>query len=370
MQRMNQTANESTKHIRVSTASTSPSSSLSSSSQLGKHSPPPDLLWISKQQQQHPLTHVHPLKNTVRVNANGVRFKFDGKQWRALCEASDDYECRNLAFRSSLCQKHFYKVHKFKRPYTKSKPQLSLKQPVNHPHYHPSNGYHNSENKEDCMYEEDNSIEMLDTDELKLAKTENYNKELRNASELEFTYFSINCDSQSESYAHELQQMKTQSHPNVDRISSRNDEFLRPNSSDPSSYNISIPKITESIHLGLPPLTRTEEKSLANELMIQLPADVTLTVAEQIARHRASEIVMDNFSHQLSPKNITCEWFYDFLLRNPRLPIHFPSWFSSVKPVLPASDQIIDIKIWELGLITRSVLGISSSSHSTSSSSP
>ena len=40
---------------------------------------------------------------------------------------------------------------------------------------------------------------------------QNYNKELRNASEAEFAYFSINCDSQSESYAHELQRIKTQS---------------------------------------------------------------------------------------------------------------------------------------------------------------
>ena len=168
---MNQTANETIKHMPVSIASTSPSSSSSTSSgQLGNHSPPLDLLWISKQQQQHPLTHAHPLKNTVRISANGVRFKFDGKQWRALCEAPDEYECRNLAFRSSLCQKHFYKVHQFKRPYTKSKPhptpQVPLKRPVDHPHYYPSNEYHNSEDKEECMYEEDNSIEVLDTDEV------------------------------------------------------------------------------------------------------------------------------------------------------------------------------------------------------------
>lgn len=79
-----------------------------------------DLLWISKQQQQHPLTHVHPLKNTIRVNSRGVRCKFDGKQWRPLCQSPDQFECRNLAFRSSLCQKHFYKIHLFKRPYTKN----------------------------------------------------------------------------------------------------------------------------------------------------------------------------------------------------------------------------------------------------------
>jgi len=120
--------------------------------------------------------------------------------------------------------------------------------------------------------------------------------------------------------------------------------------------------------LGLPPLTRTEEKSLANELIIQLPADASFSLAEQIARRRACEIVMDNYSHRLLPTNVASEWFYDFLLRNPRLPIHFQSWFSSVKPTIPSSDQIIDIKIWQLGLVTRSI--IPSSSISTSSSSP
>ncbi|CAF3494672.1 unnamed protein product, partial [Rotaria sp. Silwood2] len=93
-----------------------------------------------------------------------------------------------------------------------------------------------------------------------------------------------------------------------------------------------------------------------------------LTIAEQMARRRASEIVMDNYAHQFSSMNITPEWFYDFLLRNPRVPIHFQTWFSSIKATIPSSDQLIDIKIWELGLVTRSI--IPSSSVSTSSCSP
>jgi len=102
--------------------------------------------------------------------------------------------------------------------------------------------------------------------------------------------------------------------------------------------------------------------------MNQLPTDVSFTIAEQMARRRVCEIVFDNYSHKLLSTNISSEWFYDFLLRNPRVPIHFQSWFSSVKSTLPASDQLIDIKIWELGLITRSVLPSSSISTSSSSS--
>ncbi|CAF3314173.1 unnamed protein product [Rotaria socialis] len=50
------------------------------------------------------------------------------------------------------------------------------------------------------------------------------------------------------------------------------------------------------------------------------------------------------------------ERFYDFLFRKSRVPIHFQTWFSSVKSTLPSSDQLIEIKIWELGLVTRSIV--------------
>jgi len=152
------------------------------------------------------------------------------------------------------------------------------------------------------------------------------------------------------------------------RLDSTNNDSVISNESENTSLNISIPKVTESIRLGLPPLTRTEEKSLANELITQLPADASLAMAEHMARRRACEIVMDNYSQQLSSINITSEWFYDFLLRNPRIPIHFQTWFSSIKATIPSSDLLIDIKMWELGLVTRSI--IPSSSVSTSSSSP
>jgi hypothetical protein len=133
----------------------------------------PDLLWISKQQQQHPLTHLHPLKNTIRVNSTGKRHKFDGKQWRSLCESSDGYECRNLSFRSSLCQKHFYKLHLVKRPYTKTGStltpisgiqSLALKRLA-------TNSYelHDTENTHKRMHEDDDddSIEVIDNDDVR-----------------------------------------------------------------------------------------------------------------------------------------------------------------------------------------------------------
>ena len=88
--------------------------------------------------------------------------------------------------------------------------------------------------------------------------------------------------------------------------------------------------------------------------------DISFSLAEQMARHRVCEIIYDNYSQRVLLENLSSEWFYDFLLRHPRVPLHFQSWFSSIPSSLPTTDQIIDIKIWELGLITRS----------TSSSSP
>ncbi len=184
----------------------------------------------------------------------------------------------------------------------------------------------------------------------------------------EFSFFSIDSDPQSITDTPVTNQVKSELIRATKRLDSTNTESVISNESESSIINTSIPKITESIRLGIPPLTRTEEKSLANELITQLPTDASFITGEQMARRRVCEILYDNYSQKLSFGNISSEWFYDFLLRNPRIPIHFQSWFSSVKSTLPLSDQLIDIKIWELGLVTRSFIPSSSISTSSSSS--
>ena len=155
------------------------------------------------------------------------------------------------------------------------------------------------------------------------------------------------------------------------RLDSNNTDSIVSTESELSSFNIPMPpRLAEPTRAGLPPLTRTEEKSLANELISQLPIDTPLSVGEQMVRRRACEIVQDNYSQKFLPGHIASDWFYDFLLRNPRVPIHFHAWFSSVKATLPASDQLVDIKVWELGLVTRSTMSSSFISTSPSSSSP
>ncbi|CAF1472452.1 unnamed protein product [Rotaria magnacalcarata] len=394
---MHQVPNETMKRIPLQPSP--PSSSLSSMSALlpKKNSLAQDLLWISKQQQQHPSIHSHPLKNTIRVNSRGIRYKFDGKQWRPLCVSPDGYECRNLAFRSSLCQKHFYKVHLFKRPYAKTGPMaqqpsslsgippLTLKRPLpsdfDHHQCHQNEQQPNQQNsitdELEELYEDDDSIEVIEDNDAIVSKHDT------SQSQPEFSYFSIDGDSEEISEAPIKHQVKpepslttttiatapitipyaSRTEGVTKRLDSTNTESVISNesespstSSSSSLLNTSIPKIIESIRLGIPPLTRTEEKSIANELISQLSTDTSFTIGEHIARRRACEIVFDNYSHRISCENIATEWFYDFLLRNPRVPIHFQTWFSSVKSTLPSSDQLIEIKIWELGLVTRSIV--------------
>lgn len=139
-----------------------------------------DLLWISKHQQQHPLTHAHPLKNTIRINSRGIRYKFDGKQWRPLCQSNNGFECRNLAFRSSLCQKHFYKIHLFKRPYAKTNssnqpgiPPLSLKRSLTSEYERQTT----EENDIEDIYEDDDdSIKIIENNDVRIENFPNRKK--------------------------------------------------------------------------------------------------------------------------------------------------------------------------------------------------
>lgn len=164
----------------------------------------------------------------------------------------------------------------------------------------------------------------------------------------ECSFFSIDCNRQLTDQNEDEAKRSNSSHSNT------SDSSL--------TLSASMTKISDTSQFNNPFLTRTEEKSLANEFFYQFPIDISVQMAEEIARRRFCEIIFDNYSCRILPETIPFDWFYDFLLRNPRLPIHFQSWFSSIPLTLPATDQMVDIKIWELGLVTRSTLSLSSSS--------
>ena len=52
-------------------------------------------------------------------------------------------------------------------------------------------------------------------------------------------------------------------------------------------------------------------------------------------------------------KTIAHEYFYDFLLRHPRIAMHFSHWFMKCKPMPPTTGDPIDMKVWTLGMMVR-----------------
>lgn len=50
---------------------------------------------------------------------------------------------------------------------------------------------------------------------------------------------------------------------------------------------------------------------------------------------------------------ISPEYFYDYLLRYPRVALHFPNWFSNCKPTPPSTGSSIDTKVWSLSMMVR-----------------
>jgi hypothetical protein len=47
------------------------------------------------------------------------------------------------------------------------------------------------------------------------------------------------------------------------------------------------------------------------------------------------------------------DYFYDFLLRHPHVPIHFKHWFQRCKPMPPNTGCTIDTKVWSLAMMVR-----------------
>ena len=50
---------------------------------------------------------------------------------------------------------------------------------------------------------------------------------------------------------------------------------------------------------------------------------------------------------------VSSEYFYDYLLRYPRVALHYSNWFSTCKPSPPSTGSPIDMKMWSLAMIVR-----------------
>ncbi|CAF1411790.1 unnamed protein product, partial [Didymodactylos carnosus] len=111
-------------------------------------------------------------------------------------------------------------------------------------------------------------------------------------------------------------------------------------------------KTAHMIALGIPPLTKTEEKILCTQLTQHSQANQwSFLDAEIFAKQFACDTVRDNYNNEM--QHIQQEWFYDFLLKYPLVVGKFKYWFERMKPMYPTNGNSIEIKLWHLRLIAQ-----------------
>ncbi|CAF1675674.1 unnamed protein product [Rotaria magnacalcarata] len=89
----------------------------------------------------------------------------------------------------------------------------------------------------------------------------------------------------------------------------------------------STPVSTTLLHVGLPTLTKREEKRIVNNLL-EHPNHEQLTLREvqSFVCQLATEIIKENSHYNMSCVQI--EWFYDFLLNHPEIVSKYSNWFN------------------------------------------
>ena len=130
--------------------------------------------------------------------------------------------------------------------------------------------------------------------------------------------------------------------------------------------------ITEAIAKNTPPLTDFEEEYIASRLIDTLPRHAPMIDAQLYLHNEAIHVVKKNYRLKVGhislndPTLFPCrsqmdaiapEYFYDFLFRHPRVPIHFKHWFLRCKLQPPNTGCPIDTKVWSLAMIVRGATG-------------
>jgi len=88
------------------------------------------------------------------------------------------------------------------------------------------------------------------------------------------------------------------------------------------------------LHVGLPTLTKNEEKQIVNSLLDH--DQLTFNGAQSFACQLVVDIIKENFHYDMSCVQI--EWFYDFLLSHPEIVSKYSHWFNEdIKPVIDDS---------------------------------
>lgn len=81
---------------------------------------------------------------------------------------------------------------------------------------------------------------------------------------------------------------------------------------------------TTLLHVGLPILTKTDEKQIVDKLLNE--SDLSFEQAQTIACQYVTNLMKENFQFQMTC--VQLEWFYDFLLNNPEIVSKYTHWFN------------------------------------------
>lgn len=109
--------------------------------------------------------------------------------------------------------------------------------------------------------------------------------------------------------------------------------------------------IVDSVDKKVPPLTEFEEEYLSTSLIQNLSMTCSMVDAQLYLHKEAIRLVQKNY--RMKMESISSEYFFDFLLRHPHVPLHFQHWFNRCKPIIPTTGCPIDMKIWTISMMIR-----------------
>lgn len=286
-----------------------------------------------------PLLTAPPPKNSIRFienDQNNFREKYDGCRWRPVCTWHKDVLCTNLAYTRQLCHKHNAIRRNKEESKRKKKPLIChLSLPIINQHTH--NKVQNNNN------DDDDDIEILEDYCTKPTNRHSMNSNVKREMQ-DFKMFSVEYVSDNEV----MNNVKAEPMASSSYRSTSDNNEIEYLSSKTRSNGLNI---TELMAKNIPPLTEFEEEFLATRLMERFPTSCLMLDAQLFLHNEAMAVVKRNY--RLKMDTVAPEYFYDFLLRHPRVALHYSHWFSRCKAIPPSTGCPIDTKVWTLSMIVR-----------------
>lgn len=269
-----------------------------------------------------------PMKNSIRYKENDPsnhREKYDGHRWRLVCTWPGD-ECRNLAYTWKLCPKH-NALRKNKPVRTSRKTKLQPKS-ISIP---TDTCLHSGEFEND-----DDDIEYLGIFPTAIKMPSEDTDEMVKNEYKHFDEFAID---------YEHQEIEPQASTSSILNQPIDVEYVG------STATINTIPVNDSLAKHIPPLTDFEEDYIAMQMIQNCPQRSSIIDAQLYLHRLAITVVQKNY--RIKMDTINQDYFYDFLLRHPNVPLHFKHWFSHCKPTPPDTGSHIDTKIWTLSMMIR-----------------